>query len=138
MNVDYGFADARDHEYLQQNDNHIAVAILRDKTERHEIVVVRLDGQTVGWLRFGFFWDTVPFMYMLAVEESERGKGLGTGIITFWEDRMRESGYELAMTSTQADERAQHLYRRLGYRDCGSLVFPGQVPLEVVLVKSLK
>ncbi|GIG24528.1 hypothetical protein [Cellulomonas denverensis] len=41
------------------------------------------------------------------------------------------------LTSTQADEQAQHLYRRLGYRDCGALLFPGE-PIELVLRKELR
>ena len=137
MSVEIGFADSRDHEYLKRNDDHLSDAVLQDKIARREVIVIRVDGQAVGWLRFGFFWDVVPFMNMLAVDEEERRKGYGTPIITFWENQMRVRGYELAMTSTQADELAQHLYRRLGYRDCGSITFPGQIPLEVFLLKSL-
>ena len=42
-----------------------------------------------------------------------------------WEDFLRENGYRIAVLSTQVDERAQFLYRRLGYVDCGGLVFHG-------------
>ena len=36
---------------------------------------------------------------------------------------MKQQGYKMTLISTQADEEAQHLYRKLGYIDCGGLVF---------------
>jgi ribosomal protein S18 acetylase RimI-like enzyme len=131
------YADRGDLTYLERNDSHIAPDVLRDKVARREVIVVRVDGQVVGWLRYGYWWDLVPFMNMLAVDEEERRKGYGSSMIAFWEAAMRQQGCEYVMTSTQADEQAQHLYRRLGYRDCGSLLFPGQTPLEVLLIKPL-
>ena len=137
MPVEIEFAAQRDMAYLVRNDTHISPDLLREKVARSEVIVVRVAGQTVGWLRFGYLWDFVPVMNMLAVEEEERRKGYGTGMIQFWEQEMRRRGYKLVLTSTQADEQAQHLYRRLGYVDCGAMLFPGQVPLEVFLIKSL-
>ena len=46
-----------------------------------------------------------------------------------WEDEMRGLGYKMVMTSTQADEQAQHFYRKLGYVDRGCLVLDG-TPFE--------
>ena len=92
--------------------------------ERREILVLGHDDRRAGFLRFGHFWDEIPFMNLLWVQEGSRGRGLGTRLVSFWEDEMRESGHEMVMTSTLSNERAQHLYRRLGYRDCGSLLMP--------------
>jgi hypothetical protein len=38
------------------------------------------------------------------------------------------------LTSTLANERGQFLYRKLGYQDCGALLFPNE-PLEIILRK---
>lgn len=138
MPVKIEYADIGDFDYLARQDDHIAPAVLKDKVDRREVIVVRVDGRAVGWLRYGYFWDMVPFMNLLFVEADCRNRGHGTGLITFWENEMRARGHHLVMTSTQADELAQHLYRRLGYRDCGSMLVPGQIPLEIVLVKSLE
>ena len=35
-----------------------------------------------------------------------------------------------------SNERSQFLYRKLGYQDCGALLFPHE-PLEIVLRKSI-
>jgi hypothetical protein len=49
---------------------------------------------------------------------------------------MRKLGYNSVMTSSASSERAQHLYRRLGYVDVGSLLMPDE-PLEIVFLKVL-
>ena len=50
---------------------------------------------------------------------------------------MRKLGYDSVLTSTlSTNGRAQHLYRRLGYKDSGCLLMPGD-PLEVLLLKNL-
>jgi ribosomal protein S18 acetylase RimI-like enzyme len=77
-------------------------------------------------------------MNMFAIEEEYRGQGLGTQVAQFWEEEMKKQGYDMLLTSTQSNERAQHLYRRLGYKDCGGLLlpFPDEV-LELVLAKKI-
>lgn len=50
---------------------------------------------------------------------------------------MRPRGYKYALTSTLSNEDAQHFYRKRGYKDCGSLILPGE-PLEIILIKDMK
>lgn len=138
MDITITYAEERDWEYLVKNDDHIKPERLRRLVDNEQVIVLRDGDETIGWLRFGFFWDTIPFMNMFAIEEEYRCKGLGTQVAQFWEAEMRKQDYDLLMTSTQVDERAQHLYRRLGYRDCGGLVLRLQEPLELFLVKPLK
>lgn len=49
---------------------------------------------------------------------------------------MRRRGYEMVMISTQADEEAQHFYRKLGYVDCGAWMLDSQ-PAELFMKKNL-
>jgi ribosomal protein S18 acetylase RimI-like enzyme len=130
------FAELGDLDYLANKDGHVSYEVLREKLGRREILVLRHEGRRVGFLRFGLFWDEIPFMNLLWIEESSRGRGLGTRLIAFWENEMRKLDHDTAITSTLSSERAQHLYRRLGYRDCGSLIMPGE-PLEILLSKKL-
>ena len=46
------------------------------------------------------------------------------------------AGHELVLTSTMSNETSQHLYRRLGYVDCGALFLPDE-PAELILRKAL-
>ncbi len=127
---------AQDFAYLKENDLHIPTETLRLKIERGEIFVIRIEGQTIGWLRYGYFWDLIPMMNLLSIKESYQRKGFGTKLIAFWERKMKERGYNQAMTSTLSDENAQHFYRKLGYKDAGSLLLPNEA-LEIIFIKTL-
>jgi len=58
-----------------------------------------------------------------------------------WENEMRELGYNMVMTSTQADEQAQHFYRKLGYIDRGCLILDNTLfeqPQEILMIKEFR
>ena len=96
--------------------------------------------EPVGVMRYNLFLDSIPFLTLIYLKESCRGKGLGRQAMLFWEDEMRELGYEMIMTSTQVDEQAQHFYRKLKYRDKGSLFLdqtPFEQPPEMLMIKIL-
>lgn len=102
--------------------------------------VIRRDDIPVGVLLYCVLWDTVPFMNLVYVREDRRGNGCGSFAIAAWEEEMKKKGYSMVMTSTQADETAQHLYRRLGYADCGGVAFVGtplDQPFELFMRKVL-
>ncbi len=130
------FASTEDLDYLVDGDRHVPPRVLEQKVGRREILVLWHDDRRTGVLRYGHFWDRIPFMNMLWVEEGLRGRGFGTRLISFWEDEMRGLGHDMVMTSTLSSERAQHLYRKLGYQDCGCLLMPGEA-LEILFSKRL-
>lgn len=57
-----------------------------------------------GWLRFGLFWDSIPFMNMFFVLKNFQGKRLGRQFVEFWETEMKKQGYKMLMTSRLPDE----------------------------------
>ena len=81
------------------------------------IYVAEENGVIIGVLRWGLFWDCIPFCNMLVVASERQYKGIGTALMLYWESLMH--GYDTVMTSTQADETSQHFYRKLGYSDIG-------------------
>jgi len=130
------FANEKDYDYLISYDPHVTSEMMRDKIEQGEVIVICDREQILGWLRFGYFCDVIPFMNMLYLEEKYRRRGLGTKLVGFWENEMKNRGYDKVMTSSNSDEQAQHFYRKLGYRDCGALLLPGDT-LEIIFLKSL-
>jgi len=134
--MEIGLANGKDYSYLVVNDCHVTPEMMRKKLEQNEIIVIRDDKQILGWLRYGYFCDVIPFMSMLYVEEKHRRKGLGTRLVEFWENEMKKKGYDKVMTSSDSPEQGQHFYRKLGYRDCGALLLPDE-PLEIIFLKSL-
>lgn len=136
MTIDVRVADDRDLPFLVQADLHIDRQELHRVIEAGRVTVAVEDGSIRGWLRWGLFWDEIPFMNMLMVFEQHRRKGLGTRLTQHWENQQRAAGHDSVMLSTLASEEAQHLYRRLGYLDSGCLLLPGE-PLEILFAKSI-
>ncbi|HVF24619.1 MAG TPA: GNAT family N-acetyltransferase [Anaerolineales bacterium] len=127
---------ATQNEYVQlvELDHHISTEMMKDKIDQGEIIIATENTSVIGWLRYGYFWDSIPFMNMLTVIEEYRGRGIGTQLAIYWEMMLRDRGFNEVLTSTYANERGQFLYRKLGYKDCGALLFPKE-PLEIIFHK---
>lgn len=129
-------ANKSDLSILVHYDKHISADELVYSMMRERILIIEENNHLMGWLRYNLFWDNTPFMNMLYILEDYRGKRYGKVLTLFWEEKMKCLGYELVMTSTLSNEGAQHFYRKLGYRDAGSLLLP-QEPLEIIFIKSI-
>ncbi|MDE5576049.1 MAG: GNAT family N-acetyltransferase [Oscillospiraceae bacterium] len=126
-----------DLEFLAKFDRHVP----REKMEKlvsDGFVLTAMCGKSfAGWLRYGFFWDEIPFMNMLFVLEDYRGNGVGTALVREWEKLAAAKGHGTVMTSTQANEMSQHFYRKLGYRDMGGFTPFGE-EYEIIMGKRLE
>lgn len=134
--MEIGYAAMTDMEFLSRHDRHIRPRELEASVRRGGVLLARENQTPLGWLRWGLFWDDLPFMNLLFVLEPHRGHGCGTALVAAWERTLRGQGYSMALTSTRSDEAAQHFYLKLGYADCGALLLPAE-PLEIVLAKRL-
>lgn len=130
-------AEECDFEILSRNDKHVSAEMLKKKISDKNILIAEKNGEFAGWLRYNLFWDEMPFMNMLFVIEKFRGTGIGRELVRNWEKMMSEQGYKFLLTSTQADEYAQHFYRKLGYSDLGGF-FPFGEKYEIILGKRLQ
>lgn len=130
-------ATDKDFEFIKDRDTHLDEKLILPKIRGREIYLLQDESEAIiGWMRYGYFWDNTPFMNMIWIEIPYRNKGLGKQVVDFWENEMKEQGFKLVMTSTQADEGSQHFYRKLGYKDAGCLLLDTQ-PLEILLTKKL-
>jgi len=129
-------ATEKDYSYIVERDRHFPKFLVKTKIEQKEIFIIRENEIEIGWMRYGYFWDHIPFMNMIWIDAAYRGQGIGKYVVLHWEELMSQKGFELVMTSTQADEEAQHFYRKLGYKDAGCLLLETQ-PLEIFLTKKL-
>lgn len=127
-------AEESDLEILSRNDKHISAEILKKKISDKNILIAEADGEFVGWLRYNLFWDEIPFMNMLFVLEKFRGIGIGGKLVREWERLMSQQGHKMLLTSTQANECAQHFYRKQGYKDLGGFTPFGE-EYEIILGK---
>ncbi|MFC4304155.1 GNAT family N-acetyltransferase [Cohnella boryungensis] len=133
MNIE--FATESDYQYIFDRDKHLLKSLIFSKIAGKEIYILRnQNGENIGWMRYGYFWDNTPFMNMIWIDKKYRNNGFGKNVVLFWEDEMRKTGHKLVMTSTLANEEAQHFYRKLGYKDAGCLLLENE-PLEILLTK---
>lgn len=133
-------ASLEDAAVWKKFDRHLSQETFERKVCEEMVWILYIDDTPAGVLRWGLFWDTIPFLNLIFLDEQYRRIGLGRWAMNCWEKQMKQQGYGFIMVSTQVDEEAQHFYRKLGYRDMGAIAmdFPGyQQPLEMFLGKVL-
>jgi ribosomal protein S18 acetylase RimI-like enzyme len=136
MNVRTRIASDSDMSFLSEVDRHVSHQDLTQVVSMGRVMVAEVDGTTAGCLRWGLFWDAIPFMNLLFVVPEQRGRRVGTTLVEEWEKSQLAAGRTLVLTSTVSAETSQHLYRRLGYVDTGALLLPDE-PTELILRKAL-
>ena len=130
------YAKKSDLKLLSTFENHIHIEELKLSIQRRQVIVAFLGTDLQAWLRYGLFWDSIPFLNMLFVLPQYRQQQLGSKLLHFWEEEMRRANYHLLLTSSQSDETAQHFYRKNAYRDAGCLLLKSQAP-ELFFTKEL-
>ncbi|MCL2811712.1 MAG: GNAT family N-acetyltransferase [Clostridia bacterium] len=133
-------ATLQDKPYWYSLDRHMPKSEYEPKVRDKRCYILRENEQPIGILRYNLFWDVIPFLTLIFLEDAYHRKGLGSKAMAHWENEMGALGHKMVMTSTQADEKAQFFYRKLGYKDMGCLVMndpPYEQPLEVFLSKGL-
>ena len=122
--------------FLHEVDLHVPQRVQAELVSLGRVMAAEIDEVAVGCLRWGMLWDEVPFMNFLWVVPERRSAGVGTALVNAWESAQAAAGHMMVLTSTVSAERAQHLYRRLGYIDTGALFLPDE-PTELILRKPL-
>ena len=102
------------------------VYVLKDDSIKNGGQNHKLKDPVVGVLRYSLFWQTIPFLDLLYIDDAYRRQGFGTQMMNRWEETMKISGYKYVLTSTQADESAWRFYEKLGYHKVGSFFLPNR------------
>jgi len=112
-----------DLEFLQMvGYTHLPEAILRRKIDWHEVVVVALDNELIGYLLLDHLWSVVPFIATIWVLEEYRQQGAGTALLNFVETEARVQGQNILYSSSQLDEPLPQVWHRhMGFEECGIL-----------------
>lgn len=121
-------------------DEHVSESEFYLKIRDKRGYIISDGDKPIGVMRYNLFLDIIPFLTFIHFEENYRRNGFGRQAMLHWENEMDEFGYKMLLTSTQVDEEAQHFYRKLGYKDRGSLFLdntPFEQPQEMFLLKVL-
>ncbi|MDR2976765.1 MAG: GNAT family N-acetyltransferase [Streptococcaceae bacterium] len=121
-------------------DKHLLPEELDIKIIEKRVRLIFLNHRPIGALRWSLFWDEIPFLNLIYIDEDSRGMGIGRQVLRLWEDEMQSFGYKMLMSSTQSDEEAQHFFRKLDYIEKGTIDFDGtpfEQAAELILMKNL-
>ena len=71
-------------------DSHIPAEKLAESLEKCRVYLLESsEGKTEGILRFSFFWQTIPFLDLIYLNENYRNRGFGTLMMDKWENDMK-------------------------------------------------
>jgi GNAT superfamily N-acetyltransferase len=118
-------------------DRHIPRERLLGCIQRGLVTVLRSEDRILGVLRWNLFWQSIPFLDLIYLDEAVRGQRWGTRMMAHWEEAMRCGGFDQVMLSTQADETSKFFYEKLGYRQIGAFLPPDQDAQELIYLKEL-
>ena len=127
-------ARKEDLDQITKSELAIGAGVIEKKIEMGEVIVTDDGGQITGILRFSWFWDYLPFINYLWVEEGFRHEKRASRMIQKLEEITEGKNYQTILTSTQADETAQNFYRKIGFEDAGGFTMHGH-PFELIMIK---
>ena len=131
-------AEAKDKKQILKHDCHIHHNRVGECI-RNGLVDVLCDGdKIVGILRYNLFWQSIPFLDLIYIDEAYRGQGWGSKMMAHWENDMKTMGYPYVMLSTQENETAKFFYEKIGYRRIGAFLPPEQEADEIMYLKELQ
>ena len=127
-----------DLDGIRNYDRHIPAARLEDCIRRGQVDVLEDNGKILGVLRWNLFWQSLPFLDLIYLDDALRGQGWGSKMMARWEENMASQGFRHVLLSTQEDELAKFFYEKLGYALCGDFLPPDQEARELIYRKELK
>ena len=100
-------------------------ADVRRACDAYRVLVAESDGAVIGFTAIDISdGRTEGEIYMLAVDPSAQGQGVGTQLTTAAVDIIRAAGFALAMVGTGGDP--GHMAARATYRKAGFTPLPGE------------
>ena len=129
-----------DKDFVMSIDSHVNDLQYKNRVDTQTGYIIWTDNIRAGLMHYSVLWDSLPFLNLIFVKETHRNKGIASKAMKLWEEDMKEQGYKMVLVSTQVDEDAQHLYRKLGYIECGALLMNGtplEQPMEMFMRKIL-
>lgn len=135
MNI--SLAINKEKKKIEKYDSHIHSNKLGECIYNQFVYVLRDEKKIVGVLRYSYFWQTIPFLELIFIDESYQKKGYGKKMMIYWENLMSVMGYKDVMLSTQEDETSKYFYEKLGYKYSGKFLPPNQDVYELMYTKKI-
>jgi ribosomal protein S18 acetylase RimI-like enzyme len=112
--------------------------ILGPAIDAGRVLLAAADGRVLAYLRWEYFWDTIPLCLTVRVMSEHRRRGIGRALYHLAENGFRKSGAKFWLSSTEENnERSMLFHEALGFRPIGTLRELGQEVGEIFLRKDL-
>lgn len=96
--------------------------VLREKINRNLVYIAVLDNKVVGYFRWDMFWNRIPYLCLIKVDKKSRSKGIGTKLLSTWQEELKTSGYTFCLSSSQVNEpEAVDWHFKRGFKEIGRL-----------------
>ena len=105
---------------IQHLDVQLSDKALTMSIQEQQVYVLKAPWAVVGVCGFSIFQHE-PYLNTFYVDQDYRKQGCDKELLAFWEDTMKEQGYESVLLSTPSDDTAKYFYEKLGYQFVGSI-----------------
>lgn len=102
-------ADSKDKQKIIKYDNHIHHNKVGECIWNQLVYVLCDEKKIVGVLRYSLFWQAIPFLDLLYIDENYQGKGYGRQMMEYWESVMQRMKYKFALTDLKKTQSLQYL-----------------------------
>ena len=76
----------------------------------------------LGYLRLEYLWGRIPYIALIRVLPTYRGRGVGRALLAMVELHLSAAGHQWLYSSSQADEaEPQAWHRHMGFSECDFL-----------------
>jgi len=121
-NLTTDFATKQDKPFLISNSK-LSGEIFDRKYKYNEILVAKIDNQSVGYLVYDYLWHHIPFISFIWVVSKYRKSGIGKTLLSYLEKFLIKRGNDMLFSSSEENAiKAQEWHRHMGFKDRGSIL----------------
>ena len=118
QNAEIAVATPDDIANIQHLDITLSDKELTLAVQEHQVYVLKTPWAVVGVCCFNIFQQE-PYLNAFYIDKEYRKQGCDKELIAFWENAMKEHGYESVLVSTSGDDTGKYFYEKLGYQYVG-------------------
>lgn len=112
-------ATKQNESFLRENAQ-LSGELFNRKLKYNEILVAKVDNQTVGLLVFDYLWYHIPFIAFIWVDSKYRKNGIGRALLYRLEKFFLKGKNDVLFSSSKENAKeAQAWHKHMGFKECG-------------------
>ncbi len=120
-NISVVFAAKQDVQFLSENTD-LTGELLNRKLQYKEILIAKVNEESVGLLIFEYIWSCIPFIAQIWILADFRKNGIGKSLLNYIEQYLNKNNHTILLSSSmENNKKAQAWHRHMGFIDCGKI-----------------